>query len=91
MFCDLGKEERARFRKKKEKKKEKQLIVAKSGLVRMKGYLKANNRMKIFFAGLRPFLNEIAFYVKLSGQFLGSKTKVLRQIASKFDAKHVNQ
>ena len=30
----------------------------------------------------RPFLNETAFYAKLSGQFLGPKTKVTKPIAS---------
>ena len=36
MCCGLGEEEHTRFRKQKEKK----LIVAKSGLVGIKGYLK---------------------------------------------------
>ena len=46
MFCGLG-EERTKIRKKK-KEKEKNLIAAKSGLVGMKGYLKAYNHMKYF-------------------------------------------
>ena len=63
MVCGLGKEERTRFRKKKRKKKgqkrnkketkkkqkkEQNLIVAKSGLVQMKGYFKNYNRVKYF-------------------------------------------
>ena len=50
------------------------LIVAKSGLVGMKGYLKASNQMKYFL----PYfiLTETAFYAKLAGWFSGSKTKV---------------
>ena len=52
MFCDLGEEERTKFRKKKkEKKKTKKeisLIAAKIGLVGMKGYLKTYNRVKYF-------------------------------------------
>ena len=31
-----------------------------------------------------PFLTETAFYAKLAGQFLGSKTEVTKPIASKF-------
>ena len=44
MFCGLG-EERTKFRK---KKKEKNLIVAKSELVGIKGCLKTYNHMKYF-------------------------------------------
>ena len=50
----------------------------------MKGYLKIYNPLKYFFAILKPFLIEAAFYAKLPGQFSGSKTKVTRLIASKF-------
>ena len=79
MFCGLGEEERTKIRKKrkkKEKKKEMNLIVAKSGLVEMKGYLKTYNPVKYFFAVLKPFLTETAFYAKLLGRFSGSKTEV---------------
>ena len=31
---------------------------------------------EIFFAVLKPWLNETAFYIKLSGRFSGPKTKV---------------
>ena len=55
MLCDLGEEERTRFRKKR-----KNLIAAKSGLVGMKGYLKTCNGVKYFFATLKPFLYETA-------------------------------
>ena len=56
MFCGLREEERTRFRKKKKgKKKRKNLIMAKSGLVGMKGYLKTYNHMKYFFPYLSCF------------------------------------
>ena len=62
MFCGLGEEERTKTRKKKEEKKrkkkekkEKNLISAKSGLVGMKGYLKAYNYMKYFLPYLSRF------------------------------------
>ena len=55
MFCGLGEEERTKFRKKKKGKKEKErkkkeinLIVAKSRLVGMKGYLETYNPLKYF-------------------------------------------
>ena len=38
----------------------------------------------MFFAVLKLFLTETAFYVKLSRRFSGFKTKVMRPIASKF-------
>ena len=43
MCCGLGEEERTRFRKKKK------LIVVKSGLVGMKGYLKRYNNLSKYF------------------------------------------
>ena len=52
------------------------LIAAKSGLVGMKGYLETYNPMIYFFAVLKPFLTETAFYAKLAGRFSGSKTEV---------------
>ena len=76
MFCGLGDEERTKIRKKKRKKREKKemnLIAAKSGLVGVKGDIP---RYKIFFAVLKRFLTEMAFYAKLAGRFSGSKTKV---------------
>ena len=84
MFCGLGEEERTKIRKKKKekkgnktkKKKEINLIAAKSGLVGMKGYLKTYKPYEIFFAVLKPFLTETAFYAQLAGRFSGSKTKV---------------
>ena len=54
MCCGLREEERTKIRKKKKEKKEKRkkkeiiLIVAKSGLVGMKGYLETYNLMKYF-------------------------------------------
>ena len=90
MLCGLGEKERTKIRKKKKEKKEvkgkkgkkrkkkgkKKLMAAESGLVGMKGYLKTYNHMKYFLPVLKPFLTEIAFYAKLAGRFLGSKTKV---------------
>ena len=38
----------------------------------------------MFFAVLKPFLIETAFYAKLSGRLSGPKTEVTRPIASKF-------
>ena len=49
----------------------------------MKGYQDIQP-YEIFFAVLKPFLTETAFYTKLAGRFLGSKTKVTKPIASKF-------
>ena len=50
----------------------------------MKGYLKTYNHIKYFFAVLKPFLIEPAFYAKLAGRFLGLKTKITGLIATKF-------
>ena len=64
---------RTKFRKKKKEtkreKKEINLIAANRGLIGMKGYL-------IFFAVLKPFSTETAFYAKLAEWFSGSKIKV---------------
>ena len=52
MCCGLGEEEHTKFRKQKKKKP----IVAKSGLVGMKGYLKTyNNPVKYFLLYLSRF------------------------------------
>ena len=56
MFCGLGEEERTKIRKKKkEKKKEINLIVAKRGLIGMKGYLETYNHTKYFLPYLSRF------------------------------------
>ena len=55
MFCGLGEEERTKFKKKKRKKNKKKLIVAKSGLVWMKGYLETYNHVKYFLPYLSRF------------------------------------
>ena len=58
MFCDLGEEERTKFKKEKkekEKKKEINFIAAKRGLVGMKGYLETYNHEKYFLPYLRRF------------------------------------
>ena len=47
-----------------------------TGLVGMKGHLKTYYHVKYFFAVLKPFLTETAFYAKLAGRFSGSKTKI---------------
>ena len=64
MFCGLGEEEHTKFRKKKrkkgqkrkkkekigkKKKKNKKLIVAKSGLIGIKGYRETYNHIKNVF------------------------------------------
>ena len=69
--------------KKGKKEKEKSLVAAKSGLVGMEGYFKTYNRVKNFFAELKPFLIETAFYAKLLELLLGFETKVTQLIASK--------
>ena len=79
MFCVLE-EERTKFRKKKKEKKKK-TMADKSGLVGIKGSLKTYNRVKYFFAVLKPFLIETAFDAKLSGRFSGPKTNITRLIA----------
>ena len=56
MCCGLGKKSTQDLESKKKKKKK--LIVAKNGLVGMKGYL--------FFAVFKLFLNKTTFYIKLS-------------------------
>ena len=66
MFFGFGEKESTRFRKKKGKKgkkkekekkqRKKKLIVAKSGLVGMKGYLKTYNRLKYFLPYSGRFL-----------------------------------
>ena len=57
MCCGLGGEERTKLRKKKKGKKRKEkeinLILAKRGLVGMKGYVKTYNHVKYFL----PFLS----------------------------------
>ena len=80
MFCGLE-EESTKIKKKKRKKKN--LIAAKSG-VGLKGYVKTYKPYEIFFAVLKLFLTETAFYTKLAGRFSGFKTKVTRPLASKF-------
>ena len=73
MFCGLGEAERTNFTK---KKKEKNPRRGQTGLVGMKGHLKTYYHVKYFFAVLKPFLTETAFYAKLAGRFSGSKTKI---------------
>ena len=77
MLCGLGEEERTKFRKKKKEKKEKNIFAAKGGLVGMEGCLKTYVQpYDIFFAVLKPFLTETAFYAKLAEQFSCPETKV---------------
>ena len=79
MFCGLEKE-RTRFRKEKKKRKEKKGKKRKNKEKKWIGWDERVSKdlqpCEIFFAVLNPVLNETAFYVKLAGRFLGSKTKV---------------
>ena len=75
MFCGLGEEERTKIRKKKKEKKKKPH--------RGQEWVGWNERVsediqpyEVFFALLKPFLIETAFYAKLAGRLSGSKTKV---------------
>ena len=88
MFCGLGEEERTKIRKKKKEKKKK--IKGKKPH-RGQKWVGWDERVsldiqpyEIFFAVLKPFLTETAFYAKLAGRFSGSKTEVAWLIASKF-------
>ena len=92
MCCGLGEEERTKIRKKKkEKKGKKRKKKKKNKPHRGQKWVGWDERVswdiqpyEIFFAVLKPFLTEIAFYAKLAGQFSGSKTEVTWPIASKF-------
>ena len=71
MFYGLE-EERAKFRKKKKKKP-----------YRGQKWVGWNERVsydiqpyEIFFAVLKPFFKETAFYAKLAGRFSGPETKI---------------
>ena len=72
MFCGLG-EERTKIRKKKRKKKPHPGQKWVGWDERVSYDIQPN---EIFFAVLKPFLTETAFYAKLSGRFSSSKTKV---------------
>ena len=90
MCCGLGEEERTKIRKKKKDKKGKKK--EKKGKKKERIRNKPHRGQKwvgwdervscdiqpyeIFFAVLKPFLTETAFYTKLAGRFSGSKTKV---------------
>ena len=84
MCCGLGEEERTKIRKKKKEEK-------RNKLHRGQKWVGWDERVswdiqpyEIFFAVLKPFLTETAFYAKLEGRFSGSKTEVMWPIASKF-------
>ena len=73
MFCGLREEERTKIRKQKRKKKPH----------RDQKWVGWDERVsediqpyEIFFAVLKPFLTETAFYAIFAGRFSGSKTKV---------------
>ena len=72
MFCGLGEEEHTKVRK---KKKEIKLIVAKSRLVGMKGYLKTYNHSKYFLPYLSRVLLRLLFTLNLRGGFRVLKPK----------------
>ena len=79
-LCGLG-EERTRFRKKKKRKKKSHR--GQKWVVWDERIFQDIELCEIFFAVLKRFLNETAFYAKLAGRFLCSKTKVTGLIASK--------
>ena len=72
MFCGLGEEESTTFWK---KKKEKSLIVAKSGLVEMKGYLKTYKSVKYFLPYLSRFYLRPLFTSNFRDSFRVLKSK----------------
>ena len=96
MFCGLVEEERTKIRKKKKEKKEKKEEKGRKRKKRNKPHrgqkwVDWDERVswgkqphEIFFAVLKPFLTETAFYAKLAGRFSGSKTEVTKPIVSKF-------
>ena len=72
MCCGLG-EERTKIRKKRKKRKKPhhgQTWVGWDERISLD-----IQPYKIFFAVLKPFLTETAFYAKLAGRFSGPKTK----------------
>ena len=81
MFYGLGEKKRAKFSKKKRKKKRN---VPHRGQKWDERVSEDIQPYEIFFAVLKPFLTETAFYAKFAGRFSGSKTKVTQLIASKF-------
>ena len=88
MFCGLGEEERTKIRKKKKRKKKKKKRNKPHRGLKWVGW---DERVswdiqpyEIFFAVLKPFLTETAFYAKLAGRFSGSKIEVTWSIAPKF-------
>ena len=88
MFCGLG-EERTKIRKKqKEIKGKKGKKNQPHGGQKCVGWDERVSKdiqpYEIFFAVLKSFLTETAFYAKLAERFSGSKTEVTRPIASKF-------
>ena len=91
MFCGLGEEERTKFRKKKKRKKKEIKGKKRNKPHRGQKWVAWDERVsqdiqpyEIFFAVLKPFLTETAFYAELAGRFSGFKSKVTRPIASKF-------
>ena len=79
MFCGLREEKRTKIRKKKQEKKRKKRNKPHRGQ-KWVGWDERVSKdiqpYKIFFAALKPFLTETAFYAKLVGRFSGSKTEV---------------
>ena len=84
MFCGLGEEERTKFRKKKKEKKNNKPHRGQEWVGWDERVSCDIQPYQIFFAVLKPFFTETAFYAKLAGRFSGSKTKVTLPIASKF-------
>ena len=76
MFCGLGEEERTKIRKKKKAKKRKKPHRGQKWVGWDERVSLDIQPYEIFFAVLKPFLTETAFYAKLAGRFSDSKTKV---------------
>ena len=76
MFCGLG-EERTKIRKKIKGKKKRNKPHRGQKWVGWDERVSLDIQpYEIFFAVLKPFLTETAFYAKLAGRFSGSKTEV---------------
>ena len=82
MFCGLGEEERTKFREKKKEKERKKKGKKRNKPHRGQTWVGWDERVswdiqlyEIFFAVLKPFLTETAFYENLGGGFRVLKPK----------------
>ena len=76
MCCGLGEEERTKIKKKKKEKKRNEPHRGQKWVGWDERVSWDIQPYEKFFAVLKPFLTETAFYAKLAGQFLGSKTEI---------------